>query len=588
MTRSSPAVLFGKDRTALSASASTTSRGNMARSKELVRGVGRLSRSQVFAKRGLWKGPKKGEKPAAEPPAETVEKTVGGEKNGGKRLVPTSKAPRYYPAEDVRQPKKSRKSPKTAPLRQSITPGTVLILLAGRFRGKRVVFLKQLESGLLLVTGPFKINGVPLRRVNQAYVIATSTKLELVDFKVDDKINDAYFAKPRVKGARTAEEEFFEGGKPKARESIAETRTADQKTVDAAVIATVKKTEALAKYLRASWGLSKADFVFMLALRAARLRSVFPCQQHTRPHQRHFMQGLCDGFLDLALALPLPPSLPPYSSTIILTAVVTRVALLPVAIWGRQRIRRIEEVVLPQVEKLKPIMSKQILEEMKRDGIRGNKETLQKTHTKRSIALLTSHRKELYAKHHCKPLPSIIIPPLSQLPFFIITTIALGRLSVDPTPFDSESFFTLSTLAHSDPTMTLPILLGILTMANVESRNWVMTAAERERARRVQEMNDKKRAELGDKAHIIQPQKVVKSTLRLLSIIRIIVAAMTPGSVQLYWVSSATFGLIQTWVMDWMDARRKRQFKPVVESLSTSSTSDGHAKAQLKRHRTKW
>ena len=156
----------------------------MARSKPLTSNVGRLSRSGVFAARGLWKGPKTAAAPAGESKPEFIEKTIGGEKNGGKRLVPTQKAPRFYPAEDVRQPKKSRKSPKPPGLRQSITPGTVLILLAGRYRGKRVVFLRQLESGLLLVTGPYKVNGVPLRRVNQAYVIATSTKIDVSSVSV--------------------------------------------------------------------------------------------------------------------------------------------------------------------------------------------------------------------------------------------------------------------------------------------------------------------------------------------------------------------------------------------------------------------
>jgi len=95
-------------------------------------------------------------------------------------------------------------------LRKGLKPGTVIILLTGPYRGRRVVFLKQLkQSGLLLVTGPFGINGVPLRRVSQRFVIITSTRLPLGKIPELDSVEDAYFKvirKKPIKEKKTEEE----------------------------------------------------------------------------------------------------------------------------------------------------------------------------------------------------------------------------------------------------------------------------------------------------------------------------------------------------------------------------------------------
>jgi large subunit ribosomal protein L6e len=157
----------------------------------------------------------------------------------------------------VKRPLPSRKNNKQAPkIRSSITPGTVLILLAGRFRGKRVICLKSLESGLLLVTGPYKVNGVPLRRVNQAYVIATSTKVDVSGVDVAS-FDDAYFARSSSADGE-GEEEFFAGDAAKPA-IVSEQRKADQKKVDAAVIKAVEATPMMKGYLSAKFSLRKGD-----------------------------------------------------------------------------------------------------------------------------------------------------------------------------------------------------------------------------------------------------------------------------------------------------------------------------------------
>ncbi|CCU81952.1 unnamed protein product [Blumeria hordei] len=179
------------------------------------------------------------------------------------REVPhhSQKAKQWYPADDEPQLKKIRKSIRASTPRPSLTPGTILILLAGRFRGKRVILLKNLPQGVLLVTGPFKVNGVPLRRVNARYVIATSYKINLAGVdqkKIDEVSGDKYFALEKGE-KKKGEEAFFKQGEKPEKKKPSSSRAADQKAVDKTLLATIKKEPFLIGYLGSTFSLRKGD-----------------------------------------------------------------------------------------------------------------------------------------------------------------------------------------------------------------------------------------------------------------------------------------------------------------------------------------
>ncbi|CAK1355248.1 60S ribosomal protein L6-B [Cercospora beticola] len=182
---------------------------------------------------------------------------------GERTITPASqKASKYYPAEDEAQAKKTRKALRPYKPRASLQPGTVLILLAGRFRGKRVVLLKTLPQGVLLVTGPFKLNGVPLRRVNARYVIATKTTVPLdgVDSQTVEKAGgENYFARDKKADKKGSQEAFFAQGEKPAKKEVNSDRAEDQKKVDKAILAAVKKEPLLAGYLSTNFSLRKGD-----------------------------------------------------------------------------------------------------------------------------------------------------------------------------------------------------------------------------------------------------------------------------------------------------------------------------------------
>jgi large subunit ribosomal protein L6e len=211
---------------------------------DVARGINKLGRSATYKRRGLFKIK---------------------EKNGGKWPVHAkaakpadakAKAPKFYPAEDAPRPLHKKKTQQKKSLRASITPGTVLILLAGRFKGKRVVFLKQLDSGLLLVTGPYAVNGVPARRVNAAYVIATSTRVSVEGVNTD-VYTDKFFAKPGKDRSKSKSAEEFFAAPAGEKKALPAGYLAAQAALDGALAA--KLDEATKGYLAARFTLRSGD-----------------------------------------------------------------------------------------------------------------------------------------------------------------------------------------------------------------------------------------------------------------------------------------------------------------------------------------
>jgi len=154
-------------------------------------------------------------------------------------------------------------------LRKSLVPGTVCIIVAGRHQAKKCIFLKQLRrSGLLLVTGPHKINGVPLRRVDQKHVIATSVKVDLASLKVPARVDDFFFKNSRgTKRHVTTKpnEAVLKEKKEKAKSKKVQKKLGPsldrkrmQATIDTKVVAALKKhseKQMVIRYMKRHFGL---------------------------------------------------------------------------------------------------------------------------------------------------------------------------------------------------------------------------------------------------------------------------------------------------------------------------------------------
>jgi len=236
----------------------------------LESGVVRFGKSKTYHKKNIFKFVKnKPMKKVAKKAPAFIEKKVGGAKNGGTRKVRVVKLANDYPTLDKAPAGTSKKffSRQKHSLRASLAPGTIAILLAGLHKGKRVVVLKQLDTGLLMVTGPYKVNGCPMRRVNQRYLLATSTRLDISSLALPEKLNDDYFR--RVKASKKVakkEGDIFSAKKEAYKAS--DEKKKDQADLDKKMLDIIKKNKEgklIKSYLRHNFTLSKGQYPHMMA-----------------------------------------------------------------------------------------------------------------------------------------------------------------------------------------------------------------------------------------------------------------------------------------------------------------------------------
>lgn len=187
---------------------------------------------------------------------------------------------------------------------------------------------------------------------------------------------------------------------------------------------------------------------------------------------------------------------------------------MPLTLWQRKRTRRYQEKVLPEIRKRQEILALEVRDSCRRAG--KSFDEYKKEYAKRvrlsfpcfarssaDSSPFRQAKKEasLTARRYsASPLPTLLIPPLLHIPVFIATTLILRdacqralaalpltstSLTTLPSSPDGPSTLTPDVLGHlhdlaatslewcpslvlPDPTMALPLAVGLAALANVE------------------------------------------------------------------------------------------------------------------------
>ncbi|KAF8593243.1 hypothetical protein BDV93DRAFT_529957 [Ceratobasidium sp. AG-I] len=259
--------------------------------------------------------------------------------------------------------------------------------------------------------------------------------------------------------------------------------------------------------------------------------------------QISILEPLASGIMEtghILSSLPLSASLPPYSSAIIGITLALRLGItLPMALWSRARAYRREHIVGPELQAWREKAKTEVGKAFARD--RKPFEEYREEMGRLQVAKI----KELNKLHRCSPLPTMIMPFAVHVPLFILATASFRHAAlmstIPPNPLGSEAFLTLPSLAQVDPTGVLPIAVGLMMFSNIELGR-LSRPARPPKPTPTSATEEATPTELPKMSSLVT---ALENGLRGASILFIWVAMQSPGAVVLYWLTSASYTLVE-------------------------------------------
>ncbi|KAH9823516.1 hypothetical protein DFH28DRAFT_880670 [Melampsora americana] len=254
------------------------------------------------------------------------------------------------------------------------------------------------------------------------------------------------------------------------------------------------------------------------------------------------------------LSQPIFENISYLNQTILMTLILRSLITLPISIWSKNRMKRLEEKVLPELKLFKSEIAKRAKRKFKsNEEIRIYQNSLKR--------LFRSELKRLQIIHKCKPLTTILGSITIHIPIIYIMTNVLRRsceiVSTNPThPLSLETSPILGESLIQDD-LGLSIICWMAFLMNLEF-NWNL------RLKRTLKIEGEKSLKMKDESVLSQgirfwnPDRI-RNTGFFTGIFMMGYASFQPSLVLVYWLTSNSFSILQSLCFDLMDKRNQKK-----------------------------